>query len=129
MYQRAASGYDRYYRRVWLRVAGEAGERAMLDRVIAALQAVPGPRVLDAGAGTGALSRRLALALPGVHPVLADLSPAMLARAADLEDARVVARVEHLPFDDATFDVVMCAWVIETVDEPRAAVRELLRVL
>ena len=129
VYQHAASGYDRCYRRLWLRVAGEAGERAMLAHVVQSAGGLPHPRVLDAGAGTGALSRRLTAGLPGVHPVLVDLSPAMLARAADLRDPRVVARVESLPFPDASFDVVMCAWVIETVDEPRAAVHELLRVL
>jgi ubiquinone/menaquinone biosynthesis C-methylase UbiE len=129
VYERAASGYDRYYRRLWLAVAGDAGERAMLAQVTRLAGRLPSPRVLDAGAGTGALSRRLAAGLPGVHPVLTDLSPAMLARAADRGDPRVVAAVEALPFPDDAFDVVMCAWVIETVDDPRAAVTELLRVL
>lgn len=101
----------------------------MLDAVTrAASGAAPG-RVLDAGAGTGALSRRLAQALPDVHPVLVDLSPRMLARAGDLDDPRVVASVGALPFADATFDVVMSAWVIETVDSPSVAVTEMLRVL
>ena len=85
--------------------------------------------MLDAGAGTGALSRELAAALPTVHPVLVDLSPAMLARAEDLRDLRAVASLDALPFHDGQFDVVLCAWVIETVDDPRAVVTELLRVL
>lgn len=129
VYQRAASGYDRYYRRLWLLVAGDAGERAMLAQVTQAALTRARPRVLDAGAGTGALSRRLVADLPGVHPVLVDLSPAMLAYAADLGDPRVVATLDALPFPDGAFDIVLCAWVIETVDDPRAAVRELLRVL
>lgn len=99
----------------------------MLDAVIGASAGTP--QVLDAGAGTGALSRRLAQALPGVHPVLVDLSPGMLARAGDLADPRAVASVAALPFADDTFDVVMSAWVIETVDSPYAAVTEMLRVL
>ena len=129
VYQHAASGYDRCYRRLWLRVAGEAGERALLAQVVTSARGLAHPDVLDAGAGTGALSRRLIAGLPGVHPVLVDLSPAMLARSADLHDPRVFARVEALPFPDASFDVVMCAWVIETVDDPRQVVQELLRVL
>jgi len=128
-YERVAGGYDRYWRRLWLLVAGRAAERAMLDAVSRAAAATARPRVLDAGAGTGALSRRLAEALPGVHPVLVDLSPGMLARAGDLHDARAVASVAALPFANDTFDVVMSAWVIETVDSPSAAVTELLRVL
>jgi ubiquinone/menaquinone biosynthesis C-methylase UbiE len=129
VYERAARGYDKYYRRAWLASAGGDAERALLARAVAVLADLDHPQVLDAGAGTGALSRELTAALPAVHPVLADLSPAMLARAGDLGDPRVVASVEALPFADEQFDVVLCAWVIETVDDPRVAVTELLRVL
>jgi ubiquinone/menaquinone biosynthesis C-methylase UbiE len=129
VYERAARGYDRYYRRAWLAAAGGDAERALLARAIPTIAALDDPRVLDAGAGTGALSRELATALPAIHPVLVDLSPAMLARAQDLDDPRAVASLGALPFQDGQFDVVLCAWVIETVDDPRAVVCELLRVL
>ncbi len=129
VYQGAARGYDRYYRRAWLAVAGRDAEHALLARAIPVIDALEHPLVLDAGAGTGALSRELAVALPAVHPVLVDLSPAMLARGEDLGDPRAVATLEALPFQDGQFDVVLCAWVIETVDDPRAVVSELLRVL
>jgi len=129
VYERAARGYDRYYRRAWLAVAGGDAERALLARAIPVTAALEDPCVLDAGAGTGALSRELAAALPTVHPVLVDLSPGMLARAEDLHDPRAVASLDALPFRDGQFDVVLCAWVIETVDDPRAVVTELLRVL
>jgi ubiquinone/menaquinone biosynthesis C-methylase UbiE len=128
-YERVAERYDRYWRRLWLLVAGRAAERAMLDAVTSAAADATPARVLDAGAGTGALSRRLAQALPAVHPVLVDISPGMLARAGDLDDPRVLASVASLPFADGSFDVVMSAWVIETVDSPSAAVTEMLRVL
>lgn len=101
----------------------------MLDAVVDAVSAMDRPRVLDAGAGTGALSRRLTLALPGLRPVLVDLSPGMLARATDVPGPRAVASVQALPFADETFDVVVSAWVVETVDSPREAVTEMLRVL
>ena len=90
-YERVAGHYDRYGRRLWLLAAGRAAEKAMLDAVTRAAAATARPRVLDAGAGTGALSRRLALALPDVHPVLVDISPGMLARAGDLHAPRAVA--------------------------------------
>lgn len=128
-YERTAARYDRVWRRLWLRVAGGAAETAMLGAVLGAASAMNGPRVLDAGAGTGALSRRLILALPGLRPVLVDLSPGMLARAADLHVPRAVASVQALPFADGTFDLVVSAWVTETVDSPGAAVTEMLRVL
>lgn len=129
VYERAAGGYDRYYRRAWIAAAGGRAEQAMLSLVAGTLATLDRPRVLDAGAGTGALSRGLARRLPDVHPVLVDLSPGMLARAGDLGDPRAVASVTALPFADGTFDVVVSAWVIETVDDPHAAVSELLRVL
>lgn len=78
-YERVAGCYDRYDRRAWLAVAGDAAENAMLAQVIPVLSDRKRPRVLDAGAGTGGLSRERAEALPGVHPMLVDLSPAMLA--------------------------------------------------
>lgn len=128
-YEWAAARYDRVWRPLWLRAAGGVAETYMLRTVVGAVLAMDGPRVLDAGAGTGALSRHLALALPGVRPVLVDLSPGMLAQAADLHMSRAVATVQALPFADETFDVVMSAWVIETVDSPEVAVTEMLRVL
>ncbi len=128
-YQRAAARYDRVWRPLWLRVAGGSAETAMLGAVVSAVSAMDGPRVLDAGAGTGALSRRLTLAMPQLRPILVDLSPGMLARAADLHAPRAIASVQALPFADETFDVVVSAWVIETVDSPEAAVTEMLRVL
>ena len=129
VYQRVAGRYDRDYRRAWLAVAGGAAENAMLAQVIAHLSDRTSPRVLDAGAGTGALSRELAEVLPAVRPVLVDLSPAMLAEAAGLHAPRAIANLAALPFANAQFDVVMSAWVIETVDDPRAVITELLRVL
>lgn len=129
VYQRVAGRYDRYYRRAWLALAGSAAENAMLAQVIPLLSDRASPLVLDAGAGTGGLSRELAEALPSVRSILVDLSPAMLAEAADLHDPRAIANLAALPFPNAQFDVVMSAWVVETVDDPRAVISELLRVL
>ena len=44
------------------------------------------------------------------------------------EHADVVAAVEQLPLDDASFDLVLCIQVLEHVDDPERALRELHRV-
>lgn len=128
VYERAAGHYEGY-RRAWLAVAGSEADGAMLEQIVSTAHCLPHPRVLDAGAGTGALSRLLTTALPDVHPVMADLSPTMLAEAAGIDGSRAVATLEALPFSDDTFDIIMCGWVIETAAHPAAVITELLRVL
>lgn len=125
-YDRVAGHYERF-REVWLALAGASVERAMLDDLATILQ--PGRQVLDAGCGTGALSRRIRQLEPRVALTLLDLSPAMLAHAGDVPGAHLVGSVLDLPFDDDTFDVVVSGWVIETVPDPLRAVAEYLRVI
>ncbi len=125
-YDHVADSYERF-REVWLALAGASVERAMLDDLAAILR--PGQEVLDAGCGTGALSRRIAQLQPRVALTLLDLSPAMLAHAGDVSGTHLVGSVLDLPFEDGTFDVVVSGWVIETVPDPLAAVSEYLRVI
>jgi SAM-dependent methyltransferase len=50
----------------------------------------------------------------------------------DIEPAAgvdVVGHIESLPFDDGSFDVVLCTQVLEHTDDPQQAVREIHRVL
>lgn len=95
-----------------------------------------GDRWLDAGCGTGTLSRDLAVA--GGEVVGVDASSAMVEMAMKLlheSNDRLGCRfekvesIEHLPFGDASFDGVLCSSVIEYVDDPAMAVAELGRVL
>lgn len=99
----------------------------MIDDLRSVLR--PGARVLDAGCGTGALAREVLRIEPTAQLTLLDLSPEMLARAAGVPGDHVVGSVLELPFTDESFDVVISGWVIETVPDAIAAVREYLRVI
>lgn len=126
IYEEVAPEYDRF-RDLWLRVAGKGAEDELLRDVGAVLR--PGDRVLDAGCGTGAVSRKIHALQPAAKLTLLDLTPAMLERARDIPGQHVLGDVQTLPFADDSFDVVVSVWVIETVPDPRRAVAEFLRVL
>ena len=126
VYDRAADRYD-HFRELWLRLAGQGAEDAMLAGLRAALR--PGTRVLDAGCGSGVLARKMREIEPAIELTLLDFSKAMLDQAADIPGDRVQGSVLDLPFADASFDVVVSAWVIETLPDPMRAVQEYLRVL
>ena len=98
--------------------------------------AVVHQRALDVGCGTGRHTLNL-LINGAAHVVGVDASPGMLAKAreklAHFMPHRL-ALVEHgdlarLPFDDASFDVVVCALVLEHADDLRAPYAEFARVL
>lgn len=81
--------------------------------LVARVRARPVSRLLEIAAGTGVVTRALALALdPGASIVATDLNPAMLEQAAAVGTARPVswqpADAMALPFGDAEFDTVVC---------------------
>ena len=87
-----------------------------------------GPEVLDAGAGTGKLSR--AVLATGRTVVAVDPDAAMLAELTAREPGvrTVVGSAESLPFPDASADAVVFGQAWHWVDPP-AASREVGRVL
>ena len=88
--------------------------------------------VLEVAVGTGL---NLALYPSGTHLTGVDLSREMLARARSRSAAigRPIelkeADVEALPFDDGTFDTVVCTLAMCAVPDERAAILEMSRVL
>ena len=88
----------------------------------------PGPRVLNAGAGTGSFSLRLAE--NGFDVTSVDASSAaveVLRRRVPGEVAQ--ADVTTLPFADAAFDAAVLGEVLEHVEDDRGAFEEVARVL
>ena len=91
-------------------------------------------RVLEVAAGTGVVTRELAVVLaPEVSISATDLNQPMLDHAAALGTARPVewkqADAMHLPYPDATFDVVACQFGAMFFPDKAQAYAEARRVL
>ena len=88
-------------------------------------------RVLDVGAGTGALLAALAAARPGLAATAVDLAPGMCAAArAAAPGARVAAAdAEALPFADGSFDLVVSTSTLQWLPRLGPALAEVRRVL
>jgi SAM-dependent methyltransferase len=90
--------------------------------------------VLEIAAGTGAVTRRLAATLPADTSIIAtDLNPPMLEAAKKVGTARPVewrqADAMQLPFDDASFDAVVCQFGAMFFPDKGKAFAEARRVL
>jgi SAM-dependent methyltransferase len=97
------------------------------------LPAKPPGDVLEIACGTGAVSRRLRERLdPGVRLVATDLSEAMLAYARGKVSGKIdwqVADAAALPFPDASFGTVVCAFGVMFVPDKKALFQGMRRVL
>lgn len=87
-------------------------------------------RALDVGCGEGFLMRVLRKAMPSTEWTGVDLSEPALKQAREQNPGVTFrqASVYELPFEDGAFDAVLCAEVLEHVEEPDRALKELLRV-
>lgn len=129
----AANPYDRvaglYWaaHRLWLTFSGARAERRLLTYLADVLR--PGDRLLEVGAGTGLLTRRIQAVQPAAQVSALDASTAMLSRAPSTVTERIVASVLALPLPDSSYDVVVAGWVIETTADAALAFAECARVL
>ena len=93
-------------------------EGADLDLVVEWCEPGEGVKALDVATGGGHVARRLREA--GCEVVTVDPAPGM--------GADVVGRAEHLPFDDGSFDVVVCRIAAHHFPDVEDAVAEMARV-
>jgi len=102
--------------------------------IAARVAAQPPARLLELAAGTGAVTRRLALELPATTELVAtDLNQPMIDRASAIGTTRPVtyaqADAQRLPFPDGSFDCVVCQFGVMFFPDRPAAFAEMRRVL
>lgn len=115
----------------WLAWARTPGFDAYWQYSDAFFALIPPPvgRTLEVGCGEGRVSRDLAAR--GHEVTSLDASPSLVRAAAQLDPGGdyVVGDAEALPFEDATFSLVVAYNVLMDVEDMPGAVREAARVL
>src|SRR3954454_2089257 len=122
MFDVAASSYDAFMGR-WSR---------LLSAPFADVASVqPGSRVLDVGAGTGALTAELVGRCGPGNVVAVDPSASFVAALRQRFPALEVieAGAESLPFPASTFDAALAQLVVHFMREPVAGLAEMARVV
>ena len=119
--------YDQVNRAISLGKDAEYRERGIRDKV------KPGNLVLDAGSGYGNMSKEaLRQCNNDLHIAMLDPIPEMLARAKiefHRKNLLISGVFEYLPFNDNTFDAVMCGYSFRDAISIRTAIAEFHRVL
>jgi ubiquinone/menaquinone biosynthesis C-methylase UbiE len=110
-YDDISAGYDELH--------GEE-QRNKLRIIASELSVQPNERLLDVGAGTGLSYEYFECKWTGIEP-----------SAGMIEYAHVpviLGKAEELPFNDGTFDVVICVTSLHNFDKPEDGIKEMLRV-
>ena len=102
------------------------GRREVIWALLRRAGIPPAPRILDAGCGTGRNLEEFARLGP-VRGVDASPDAVRFCRARNVAPV-VQAELEALPFDDASFDLVLACDVIEHIADDAAALTDLRRV-
>ena len=102
------------------------GRRQIVRTEVERLELPAQAEVLDAGCGSGRELQDLA-AYGNVHGIELDPDAAAYAASRGLGEVQV-GRVEELPWEDDSFDLITCLDVLEHVPDDRGALIELRRV-
>ncbi|HOO97408.1 MAG TPA: methyltransferase domain-containing protein [Caldisericia bacterium] len=110
---------------------GKAVLHYELQLIMKMLDPKSGLSTLDAGCGTGVFTEQLVKS--GMTVTGFDESEKMLEVASKKPDLKrtkfLKGDIHNLPFEDASFDRVLCAFVVEFLENPKTAIREFWRVL
>ena len=115
--------------------AQDNGTVEFYQRVVSILP--EGGVVLDLGAGRGALFDRkggewrawlVRLGKKYSRRIGVDVDPAVKTNP-ELSQAEIIEPAKPLPFPDQTFDLVLCDWVLEHIEDPKSFIAEVRRVL
>lgn len=104
--------------------------RSVMERVGELVESTHPQSLLDAGCGEGFAIDHLSRRFPEVKLTGVDLSEEAISYAQEHFGERARFRtgsVYKLPFSDRAFDTVLCSEVLEHVDDPSAAIKELKR--
>lgn len=101
-----------------------------VERVVGDMRRLAPVSVLDAGCGEGVVTGYLATELPAAAVAGVDARPAAVAEFRRRNPALEAFRCDlyGLPFADRSFELVIATEVLEHLERPRAALRELARV-
>lgn len=108
--------------------------QAMLDAYLSEIALPDSAQILEVGSGTGPVARRLARLEQAERVVGLDPSPVFLAKARQLAHGIDNLSFEEgdgqtLPFEDASFDLVVLHTLLCHVPDPESVLRESHRVL
>lgn len=117
---------QQFYRREYRRIRGGWKDSGTIYREIVAGSIRPETRVLDVGCGHRGFLRDVYVTVRHVCGI--DPNEGALRRN-EVIPQRVAGLAGELPFRDGSFDLVVSAWVVEHLDDPEGAFREIHRVL
>ena len=106
--------------------------RNLYQDIINTLAALRFSSVLDVGCGTGEILSAIRKRYPTASLCGIDISQEMLKQAEEKRMANVklyLGDAEHLPFENAEFDVMICTDSFHHYPEPQRAIEEFYRVL
>jgi ubiquinone/menaquinone biosynthesis C-methylase UbiE len=105
-----------------------------LENELQRFKITPGMRILDAGCGSGVVTKHLAYNHPEAHIDACDFSEIRIQQSKKLNEKNSsveyhVANLANLPFNEECFDAAISRYVYEYLPDPVAVTKEIARVL